>query len=243
VQVVAAQDVRRFFEPERPGPVIHGHIESTGVGRCRVDAWPDPRTVVAELPGGNIALRGTPRVIDDLAGLVEAPVEWLPALTEVDPGTATWPRVIATLPPGTELPAPGPAVRPLTAADGRALAGLDPSIAWIGETWGGLAGLAGSGHAWAAFDDGVPVSVACGFFLGRRYIDIGVVTEPESRGRGLSTSCAAAVAADIRASGRQPSWTTTPDNAGSLGVAARLGFVHQRDDVLYAVSTPVPTTD
>jgi predicted GNAT family acetyltransferase len=84
------------------------------------------------------------------------------------------------------------------------------------------------------------VSVACVFFLGRRYADIAVVTEPASRGRGFSTACAAAVAGQIRADGRRPTWTTSPDNAASLGVAARLGFVHARDDVLYAVRTPIP---
>ena len=37
--------------------------------------------------------------------------------------------------------------------------------------------------------------------------------------------------------------TTSPDNEASLAVAAHLGFVHERDDVLYAVRTPVPTPD
>jgi hypothetical protein len=243
VREVPAAAVAGFFEPERPGPVIQPHVAATGIGRCLVDRWPDARTVVAQLPGGNAALRGSPRVIEDLAGLVEAPEDWLPALRETDPATAVWSRVIAVLPPGAELPAPGAAVRRLTAGDAPALAGLHPSIAWIGETWGGLAGLARSGHAWAAFDGGVPVSVACSFFLGRRYADIGVVTDAAFRGRGLSTSCAAGVAADIRATGRQPTWTTSPDNAGSLGVAAHLGFVHGRDDVLYAVRTPIPLPD
>jgi GNAT superfamily N-acetyltransferase len=206
-----------------------------------VDRWPEPRSALAELPGGNIALRGIPRVIDDLAGLIEAPEDWLPALRQVDPGTAVWPRVIAVLPAAADPPAAGHAVRRLTAADAPALSVLHPSIAWIGETWGGLAELARSGRAWAAFDGAVPVSVACSFFVGRRFEDVGVVTDPAHRGHGLSTACAAAVAADIRGRGRQPTWTTSPDNAGSLGVARRLGFVHHRDDVLYAVRTPIPT--
>ena len=49
-----------------------------------------------------------------------------------------------------------------------------------------------------------------------------------------------AVVADIRARGRRPTWTTSPDNTGSRAVAARLGFVHVRDDVLYAVGVPIP---
>jgi RimJ/RimL family protein N-acetyltransferase len=134
-------------------------------------------------------------------------------------------------------------VRPLAEADAPALDAMDATIAWISETWGGSAGLAASGYAVAAVAGGRVLSVACSFFVGRGYEDIGVVTEPDARGRGLSTACAAALAADIRRRGKQPSWTTSPDNAASRGVAARLGFVLEREDVLYAVGTPVPTVD
>lgn len=84
------------------------------------------------------------------------------------------------------------------------------------------------------------VSVACSFYVGTEHEDIGVVTAPAFRGRGLSTACAAALATEIRARGRQPSWSTSPDNLASRAVAARLGFVHAREDVLYAVHTPIP---
>ena len=236
---VAAADVAGFFAPERPGPLVQLHIAHTGVGVCRVDRWPAPRTVMAET-GGNVALRGVPREVDGLAGFVEALPEWLPTLRAIDPGTAIWPRVIAVLPPTAEPPPPVAAVRRLGAGDAPALAGLSPSIAWIGATWGGAAGLAASGWAWAAFDGDRPVSVACPFLVGRRFEDLGVATEPGARGRGLSTACAAAVVADVRSRGRTPTWTTSPDNRASLAVAARLGFVHERDDVLYAVRTPIP---
>jgi predicted GNAT family acetyltransferase len=68
-----------------------------------------------------------------------------------------------------------------------------------------------------------------------------VVTDPGFRSRGLSTRCAAAVAADVRARGLVPTWTTSPDNTASLAVATRLGFVRHREDVLYAVRVPIPT--
>jgi hypothetical protein len=240
---VAAADIGGFFLPERPGPLIQQHIAATGVGRCRADRWPDPRTVVAELPGDNVAVRGVPMVVEDLAGLVEAPPEWLPALRESDPATALWPRLISALPPTAELPPPRAGVRRLGPGDAPALEHLDPSIAWISATWGGPAGLAASGLAWGAFDGDVLASVACVFFVGRQHEDVGVVTEAASRGRGLSTACAAAVAAEIRARGRTPTWATSPDNAGSRAVAAHLGFAHVRDDVLYAVRIPIPVPD
>ena len=239
---VDAADVAGFFEPERPGPLIQQHVLRTGVGVCRVDRWPAPRTVMAEV-GGNVALRGVPRDIGGLAGFVEAPPEWLPTLRAIDPGTAIWPRVIAVLPPTAETPPPVATVRRLGAGDAPALAVLSPSLAWIGATWGGAAGLAASGWAWAAFDGDRPVSVACPFLVGRRFEDLGVVTEPEARGRGLSTACAAAVVADVRSRSRTPTWTTSPDNRASLAVAARLGLVRERDDVLYAVHMRIPPVD
>jgi GNAT superfamily N-acetyltransferase len=243
VKDVPASRVSSFFAPERPGPLVHPHILTSGIGRCRVDRWPRPRTAVAELPGGNVAVRGEPRDVPGLTGLLDAAPEWLPVLRVMDPGTAVWPRLIAVLPDAVELPDPGPAVRRLTGADADALAGLHPSISWIGVTWGGAAGLAASGVAFGWFDDGRLLSVACAFYVGRRFEDVGVVTEPAHRGRGLSTACAAAVLRDVRARGRRPTWTTSPDNTGSRRVAEHLGFVLDREDVLYAVRTAIPPPD
>jgi GNAT superfamily N-acetyltransferase len=243
VPTANAASLRPWFAPERPGPMIFEHVVRTGNGRCRVDRWPDPRVVLAELPGGNSALRGDPShgAPADVAGFVEASPEWLPALRAVDPAAAVWNRVIATLPTAAEAPAPRAAVRRLTAPDAAALAGLASDSAWIHDTLGGPSALAAAGVAYGAFVDGSLVSVAVPFYVGVEHEDIGVVTEPVHRRRGLSTACAGALVADIRARGRTPTWTTSPDNAGSLAVAGRLGFVHSRDDVLYAVRTPIPT--
>ncbi|MGH3565319.1 MAG: GNAT family N-acetyltransferase [Pseudonocardia sp.] len=250
--VLPARDVaalRPWFTPERPGPTIWSHCLVTGHGRCRVDRWPDPRVVQVELPGGNHALRGDPAALasDDLAdvaGFVEAPPSWWPILRQIDPGTAVWNRVVAMLPDDVApMPSRSVDVRRLGPDDTAGLAGLSPEIVWIHETWGGPAGLAAAGVGWAAFVDGRPVSVAVPFYLGECHEDVGVVTERSHRKRGLSTACAAAVVADIRARGHRPTWTTAPDNPGSLAVAARLGFTHVRDDVLYAVFTQIPVDD
>jgi GNAT superfamily N-acetyltransferase len=227
-----------LFAPERPGPMFWPHLAATGVGRCRADRASDPRTAVVELPGGNVSCRGEPVPLPGTAALVEAPTAWVPTLA-ADAPVGVWDRIVAVLPDGA-APAPRHPVRPLRPDDVAGLDALDPSIAWISETWGGHAGLAASGKAWVAVDDGRPVAVAASFFVGTAHEDVGVVTEPGYRGRGLAASCAAALSADMRARGRRPSWTTSPDNAGSRAVAARLGFVPVRDDVLYAVGVPVP---
>ena len=115
------------------------------------------------------------------------------------------------------------------------LAALDEEIAWIWAPWENAGRLAASGLAYGAFDDGRLVSVATPFHLGAGFEDIGVVTEPGFRRRGLSTACVARVVADVRARGRQPSWSTSPDNAASLRVAEKFGARRDRDDVLYMV--------
>ncbi len=83
-------------------------------------------------------------------------------------------------------------------------------------------------------------SVACTFFLGETYEDIGVVTGPAFRGQGLSTACAGALCGDIWARGHQPTRTNSPDNLASVRVAEKLGFVVQRHDLLYVVGIPIP---
>ncbi len=66
-----------------------------------------------------------------------------------------------------------------------------------------------------------------------------MVTQEADRGRGLSALCAARVCADIRSRGRTPSWSTSPDNAGSRRVAEKLGFEPVREDYLLVAGEPI----
>jgi RimJ/RimL family protein N-acetyltransferase len=175
-------------------------------------------------------------------GLVEAPPEWLPVLRESAPSAfAVWPRIIAALPADAPTAAAHPAVRRLGPADADLVAALPADIDWIHQSWGGAARMLAEGVAHGAVVDGELASVAVAFHCGFDHEDIGVVTAEPHRRRGLSAACAAAVVADVRARGRTPSWSTSPENTGSRAVAARLGFVPARDDVLYAVRTPIPS--
>jgi GNAT superfamily N-acetyltransferase len=245
VLTVAADALRPWFAPERPGPLVFEHVARTGHGRVRVDRWPDPRVVVAEVPG-NISMRGDPqhlppKELAELSGFADAPPEWLPALHASDPEVGVWDRVIAVLPPAATVPPPAADVRLLTPDDAPAFAGLTPGSAWIAETWSGVAGMLAARVARGVLVDGRVAAIAVPFYVGGTYEDIGVVTEPDHRRRGLSTACTSALIADIRARGHVPTWSTSPDNVGSRGVAAGLGFVHDRDDVLYALRTPIPS--
>lgn len=239
--------LRQWFRPELPGPLVWSHVVRTGRGRCLADRWPNPRTVIAEA-ADNYSLRGDPAHLDDqpepIAGFVEAPEEFLTELRCLDPDLLVWERVILAQNEHIRCPpAPAAVVRRLTATDTGALAGLSEGISWISKTLGGPAGLAASGLGWGAFSDVQLASVAAPFFLGEDHEDLGVVTERDFRNRGLSTACAAAVVADIRSRGRQPTWTTSLDNVASLSIARRLGFRPVREDQLYLMRTPVPGPD
>jgi predicted GNAT family acetyltransferase len=135
--------------------------------------------------------------------------------------------------------APGVRVRPLGADDAEALVGLHPSIAWISDTHDGPEALAASGHAVGAFVSDRLVSLAAVFYLGRTYEEIGVVTDPGHEGQGLSTRCTALLVDAIRARGRTPCWSTTPDNRGSQRVAEKVGFRRIGEQHHFVAGEPV----
>ena len=235
--------LEHWFVPDRPGPLVGLHVIRTGNGRCVVDRWPDPHALLVE-SAQNYSLAGEPEALDprelgrELAGggFVEAPPPFVPLLEAARPDLLVWDRVV--LEPREPLPPPVEPARPLRRlrpGDAAALEALDHDCRWISRTWNGPAGLAASGTAWGAFDGDRLASVACVFFVGDRYEEIGVATEPGFRRLGLSTACARAVCADIRGRGRIPSWTTSKDNAASLRVARKLGFAQLRRDYLYVI--------
>jgi RimJ/RimL family protein N-acetyltransferase len=240
--------LRGWFLPERPGPLVAQHVIGTGNGSCLADRWPDPRALVVET-GGNYTLAGDPAALDParlrgrVAGFVEAPAAFEPLLRAATRRLHEWPRVVLAL-QGPGRPPPrhrsDHRLRRLGPGDAGSLARLGEETNWIANTWGGPGGLAASGTAWGAFDGPRLVAVACPFFVGAVHEDLGVATEPDARGLGLSTACAGAVCRDVRRRGRVPSWTTSPGNTASLRVAAKLGFTLQRRDRLLVADVPVP---
>lgn len=238
--------LKPWFIPEGPGPLIGSHVIQTGHGTCRVDRWPEPRVVLVET-AGNYALLGDAQALTPadlqphIEGFVETSEAFAPLLRAAFPDVKTWPRVAFVQPdPPAPVAAGDVVLRRLKPSDTPHLERFDPDSDWISNTWGGPATLAGSGFGWGAFVAGRLASIACTFFLGETYEDIGVVTEPDFRGLGLSVACAGALCHDIRARGHQPSWTTSPDNTASLRVAEKLGFVVQRHHQLYVVGIPIP---
>lgn len=235
-------DLRALFLPDRPGPLVGLHVIQTGLGELLADRWPEARVAIAHA-GQDRQIAGDPGALgvsDLLAlgverGMFDAPAEFEPLLEAAFPGVWRWPRVIARLDGAVPRSPLDESVRQLRPDDAPRLAALDAEIDWIWAPWESAERLAASGMAYGAFEGGRLVSVATPFHLGAGFEDIGVVTEPGFRRRGLNTACVARVVADVRARGREPSWSTSPDNTASLRLAEKFGARKDRDDVLYMV--------
>ncbi len=240
------ETLKSWFLPDRPGPLVGLHVLQTGWGSCFADRWPCPRALLVEA-AGNHSLAGEPESLsasdltDHVQGFLEAGPPFEKLIRDAFPAAIIWPRVIMTRAgaPYCENPR-GFEIRRLYPSDSGYLRALSADIRWIYRTWGGPDGLADGLHAWGAFAAGRLVSVACSFFVGENYEDIGVVTEPEFRGQGISAACVAGLCGHIVARGRQPSWTTSLDNPASLRVAEKLGFLLHRHDRLFVIGEPVP---
>lgn len=238
--------LKSWYRPNRPGVLLGPHVVKTGLGKLFVDRWPNPRAVLAATTD-NYSLSGDPQVLTPadllvrISGFLDAPQSFLPLLQESFPEIEIWERIIFAQ---EDHPWPPPITnvspRKLAAEDIDLLIALSDENSWIHKTWQGPAGLAGSGYAWAAIDGHRILSLACSFFVGETYEEIGVATEPDYLGQGLSSACAYALCADIIARGSRASWSTSTDNQASIRVAEKLGFQFLRYDHLYAVNQEIP---
>lgn len=246
ISLEQAATLRDWFLPDQPGPLVGLHVLQAGHGHYWVDRWPQPRTVLVEC-AGNWSLAGDPEAIQPeqlqslVSGFLDTTEPFVPLLQATFPDLVVWERVMFDLKTQPHYSIPSNSmVRLLTAADALHLQGLDPESAWIGKTWGNAAGLAASGTAWGTFVADRLAAVACTFYMGEQYEDIGIVTEPAFRGRGLGPACAGAACQAIQARGRRPGWTTSIDNIASIRVAEKLGFTLHHRDYLYIIRIAVP---
>jgi GNAT superfamily N-acetyltransferase len=235
-----------WLPPEKPGYLVGPHVLNTGHGRAWVDRFPNPGAMLAET-AGNYQLYGQPDSLSPealpplLKGFIDCPPAFEALLRLACPDLVTWERVVYQLVgllPGSN-PA-GAVIRRLVAADAPALAGLSSESAWVTKTWGGAAGAAASGTAWGVFVEGALASVACPFFVGAQYEDLGVATEAPYRGRGLSAACTRALCQDVLRRGKLVSWNTSTDNPASIRLAEKVGFRFVRNDRLLVTGVKLP---
>lgn len=235
--------VMSWFQPEQPARLTGMHVLNTGNGVIFADRWPSPRVLLAETAGSYV-LAGDPDGIslDDLQSHIRGSVavrdEFAPRLLSAFPNARRVEKRVSCL---TQVPdAPNALhreLRRLSSDDTCFLWGLRWHSSWICRSWGGPAGLAASGRAWGIFKEDRLACVACSYYVGCMYEDVAVTTEPEFRGRGFSTTCAAAVCRDVFSRARQPIWNAALDNPASTRIAEKLGFAYVRDYPLYYCGT------
>jgi RimJ/RimL family protein N-acetyltransferase len=235
-----------WFMPERPGYLVGSHVLNTGCGRAWADRSPNAGALLAEVAGnyqfyGDSQAFTAQEIAPHLKGFIDCPPEFEPLLRAACPDLVAWERVVYQLEDLRPIPTPaGAEIRRLEEADTPALANLSPESNWVMKTWDQANGMAKSGMAWGAFVEGQLASIACPFFVGIQYEDLGVATEPAYRCRGLSTACTYALIQDVLRRGKRVSWNTSRDHAASIRVAEKLGFRLVRRDRLFVTGVGIP---
>ena len=115
------------------------------------------------------------------------------------------------------------AVRRMMPGDLPLLEAAPTEVAGCG--FGDLQTLLTDGVVACAIIDGRVVSIAHTSARTKRYADVGVCTLAPWRGRGFAMAAASIVAEAVQQAGQLPVWSVGADNAASLRVARKLGFV------------------
>ncbi len=76
----------------------------------------------------------------------------------------------------------------------------------------------------SALVDGKPVSTAFASFLHEPYLELGIETHPDYRGKGLAFIVCSELIAYCLQKGYEPVWACRADNTGSITLAQKLGF-------------------
>lgn len=80
-----------------------------------------------------------------------------------------------------------------------------------------------------ALVDGLPASICYAAFSTQTLWDVSIETTKPHRRRGLAAATFLALARHMADQGLTPTWGAMEDNPGSLGLAARLGFVRDAE--------------
>lgn len=115
-----------------------------------------------------------------------------------------------------------PLVRELTPAEAVSLAAATSDVLPERRL---LAAACAQGRLFAAVQDGTIVAQGGALAAGRVFADVGVHVAPSHRGQGIASACASAACAAVQRQGLIPVWGTSAQNAGSLALADKLGFV------------------
>lgn len=222
-----ALQVQALYDLDPLGRIVGDHASAGGGrgpwlfhGRARCGClW----RLHADLP--DALLRDLARLLaaEPAGGDLDAPPErlgaWRARLEAWRPAESVWQGPAFHFPEA--LPSPGPDTRLLGPSDGAAF----EAFPWLAAELEACAPVLGVLH------EGRVVSIAYAATGPGRAVEAGVQTLPGHRGRGFATRAVAAWAVRVRALGRMPLYSTSFDNAASLGVARRLGLIRYGTDL------------
>lgn len=191
-------------EPEPPVAAPRFFFSRTAAGNLWRTRYDLPDALTAELER---LAAGEPVVAE-----FDAPLRHTDAYEALLGGDAFEAHLSYWLPEQT--PSTGAAL--LTAADAPL---LQAHFGWLAQTVPIYAPVAG------AIEDGVVVAVCFCSRITARVCEAGVYTADAYRGHGYATEAAGSWAAGVRAAGRLPLYSTTPDNYASQSIARKLGAV------------------
>lgn len=194
----------------RPDEELHGRVVLRRTARAAVVMV--PATLAARLGAALLAPAGGAR----------ASAERLAAAWPEAGLRLRWRDFLTYLDPGAPRPAPDGAVRRLEPGDAPALAEL---AAACSPRERALAQVAISDPVGVGVFEGRRLlGVATLLFQGAEIADVGVLTRPDARGRGVARRAGTLLAWLGQRRGRTMQYSTQEDNPASLRVAAALGY-------------------
>ena len=202
----------RINEPEiNPAPRFFlGRSAGGNVWRTRFDL---PDELVAELE----RLAADEPIVRDFRAAPQHEADYVALLEQHAPITGT------NTGPAYALPALDPARDAVTITPEN-VSVLQTHFAWLVTT------LADYVPVSAAVVDGVAVAVCFCSRITARVCEAGVFSEANSRGQGYATEAVRGWAAGVRATGKQPLYSTSWDNFASQAIARKLSAVQYGTD-------------
>ncbi len=231
--------VRALFDAATPNaPMLDALLEGRVPGEVLVDEPVNPAVAVAMLRYHGITFASVGAPPEFLGRALRGRGPALLVAGEAAPGEAIERVEFTVRRPTSNRGRPAE-------AEVRLLRSVDlPRCRWHGEVLaacGSAEDFERHGMGVAVWVGGTLAAEAYACFIGGGRAELGVVTHPSYRGRGLARAACSALIERCEARGLTASWSCAADNAGSIATAAAIGFVEPRAYRFVRLgSTPAP---
>lgn len=259
-------NARPLFAPLDFNLVVHSVLANHTIGRVYADDVERPSTALLWSMMDTVMLAGDAgqaTVLEDLRRLLQdemmphARARHVPGFSVYLDSSAWQPHLPPLLPGLTPQPIRrrafrlsqlrvdwrketphGVTVQPIDAdfLTRRDLQGIDPVLGWVLSFWPRPADFVHHGVGFAVIENDTIGSWCLSVYAAGDALEFGVETAVAHRGRGFATLAAAACLQHCLDRSLVPHWHCNLDNAPSVRVAEKLGFVPARDYTAFWVS-------